>query len=647
MALAKQGPGALVLDNAGSNDFTGGVLISSGTLQIGNADINGNLPAGAVVDNGALVFNRADRVMVPNVISGAGSVSQTGGGVLTLSGANSFGGGMTISGGSVRLPASSAPGTGLVTVTNGGTLASGAALANAITLGGGTLAASINSLSAITSSNLTAADSTTSTVLLSDPANLATNCEVIVTGTLNGSGNINVQAGTNNINVDNNPGPGFRLRGTLASGFSGTITLGHNVKAELQSSVAGLFSPGGTGNFVLTCGDAALGNTNTAASATNGFSEFNLRNNSSGNVIFGNDVELAGAGLAIINPLGTAPSGATVTMGDLKIGGGQELGLYLASGNAHVVVFPTVALTGGQAAFSPKTPGFGSATSTGSDLSLGNIRELAPGSGIIMAGLRTLTLTGTNTYTGATWINSGTLALTGSLSNSAAITIASNAVLDVNGRGDKTLTLNNGQTLNGSGILSGSLTANFNATVSPGTDSIGMLTVTNAATLRATARMKLNQTAATNDVLQVGGSLSYGGTLLLTNLSGTLSANDRFKLFSAASYSGAFANLVPAVPRPGLKWDAGALALNGTLKIATAPPPSFAGISISGNNLLLSGTNGQAYQTFWLLATTNLVLPLAEWTVIATNTFDANGNFNFTNALAPASPQRFYLLQLP
>jgi hypothetical protein len=30
-----------------------------------------------------------------------------------------------------------------------------------------------------------------------------------------------------------------------------------------------------------------------------------------------------------------------------------------------------------------------------------------------------------------------------------------------------------------------------------------------------------------------------------------------------------------------------------------------------------------------------------------TNTFDAGGNFNFTNALNPAAPRIFYLLQVP
>ncbi|HEX3102164.1 MAG TPA: hypothetical protein VHQ01_10245, partial [Pyrinomonadaceae bacterium] len=151
---------------------------------------------------------------------------------------------------------------------------------------------------------------------------------------------------------------------------------------------------------------------------------------------------------------------------------------------------------------------------------------------------------------------------------------------------------------------------------------------------------------ATNDVLQVGGSLNYGGTLLLSNLSGTLTTNDSFKLFGAAIYSGAFTNILPLVPRAGLKWDTSLLGVNGTLKIITVPKPTIANIAISGTNLIFTGTNGQGNEPYLLLATTNVALPLTNWTVLSTNIFDSNGNFNLTNPISPSTSQLFYLLQL-
>jgi len=61
----------------------------------------------------------------------------------------------------------------------------------------------------------------------------------------------------------------------------------------------------------------------------------------------------------------------------------------------------------------------------------------------------------------------------------------------------------------------------------------------------------------------------------------------------------------------------------------------------------LSGTNGAASNPYYVLASTNVALPLSNWSRIATNSFDVNGHFAFTNSLIPAMPQRFYRLQLP
>jgi hypothetical protein len=39
-----------------------------------------------------------------------------------------------------------------------------------------------------------------------------------------------------------------------------------------------------------------------------------------------------------------------------------------------------------------------------------------------------------------------------------------------------------------------------------------------------------------------------------------------------------------------------------------------------------------------------LASPLASWTSIATNVFDVDGSFSFTNVMNPARPQQFYIL---
>ncbi len=424
--LTKSGTGTLVI--ATNNTYTGGTTISAGTLQVGDGGATGSIGTGPIANEGTLIFNNSGAVTVPGVISGsAGTIRQEGTGTLTISGNNTpFAGSLTVNHGTVRLTGTSAAGAGTTTLNSGGTLVIGAAQTGPIVANGGILGSGLGATQAsITSSDFTVSPSTVLTVYTADPQNLATNGEVDLSGTglLHGSGNINVLSGTNALSPDGNPG--FRLQSVNASDYSGTITIGNNVKGELQNSTPGPISPAGTGKIVITAGDAVLGGSLNAATLTGGYSELNLRNNTPvatlpGNTTMGNDVTVAGTGLALINPLGTAAVGAAVSMGNLTIGTGQELGIYLASGNTHVVAFNSVTLKG-TATFSPSKPGFGAATAVGSDLALNNITETVAGSGVIMGGLRTLYLNGTNTYTGPTQVLSGTLGGTGSVTSAVTV----------------------------------------------------------------------------------------------------------------------------------------------------------------------------------------------------------------------------------
>ena len=79
-----------------------------------------------------------------------------------------------------------------------------------------------------------------------------------------------------------------------------------------------------------------------------------------------------------------------------------------------------------------------------------------------------------------------------------------------------------------------------------------------------------------------------------------------------------------------------------------APSPEFVTVTPAGmNGLVFQGSNGPPGWTYRVLISTNLALPAMQWLPLATNTFDADGNFNFTDSVAPGSPQRFYLLETP
>ncbi len=84
--LTKQGTGIQII--SGANTYTSTTTISGGKLQIGNGSTSGTLGTGNVTNNANLTFNRTDNYggAISNIISGTGSVVQSGTGVLTLIG---------------------------------------------------------------------------------------------------------------------------------------------------------------------------------------------------------------------------------------------------------------------------------------------------------------------------------------------------------------------------------------------------------------------------------------------------------------------------------------------------------------------------------------------------------------------------------
>lgn len=265
-----------------------------------------------------------------------------------------------------------------------------------------------------------------------------------------------------------------------------------------------------------------------------------------------------------------------------------------------------------------------------------------------------LLLAATNTYQGITDLRANmnlSLIGNGSISQSTAISLASGATLAVTNRVDGTLTLASAQTLEGSGNVKGTLVAGAGSTLLPGTTSatntIGTLNVSSNAMLHGDALFKLN--GGSSDELSVGGSVTYGGTLTLTNISATpLSAGNSFKLFNASTYNGAFSIVSPATPGAGLAWNTNNLTVNGTLSVVTSAPaqPKITSVAINGATLTITATNGMDNGSFVLLQSTNVALQLSQWTPVLTNSFDGNGNLNLsTNIVNHNNQQEFYILQ--
>jgi autotransporter-associated beta strand protein len=193
----------------------------------------------------------------------------------------------------------------------------------------------------------------------------------------------------------------------------------------------------------------------------------------------------------------------------------------------------------------------------------GDLNYILPGSGgLVKNGAGNWSLTATNTYTGATTIDGGTLTVVGRIGNSA-------------------VTVNTGGTLAGNGSLGGAVTVAGGGKFSSGNATIGQLTISNSLTLQAgsTTFMEVNKTSGTNDVVGVTGAANYGGTLSVTNLSGTLAAGNRFKIFNAASSSGDFA-AVTGSPGASLGWKF--FPTSGELLVSSITPTNLAMVFTNG-----------------------------------------------------------------
>ncbi|EEC6260170.1 TPA: autotransporter-associated beta strand repeat-containing protein [Salmonella enterica] len=480
--VVKSGDETLTL--SGSNTYTGGTLISSGTL-VAN-DVNA-LGTGDVTDNAVLELNTGGDF--DNAISGSGQVVKSGDETLTLSGANSYTGGTTISGGT--LVASNVEALGSGDVTDNATLEmnTGGDFDNAISGSGQVVKSGDETLT------LSGSNTYTGGTLISGGTLVASNVEALGTGDV-----------TNDAVLELNTG------GTFDNAISGS---GHVVKSgddALTLSGANTYT-GGTlisgGTLVATSVDA-LGSgdvTNDAVLELNTGGDFDNAISGSGQVVKSGDETLTLSGA------NSYTGGTLISSGTLVATSVEALGSGDVTDNAVLEL------------------------NTG-----GTFDNAISGSGqVVKSGDETLTLSGSNTYTGGTTINDGTLIAT-SVDALGSGDVTDNAVLELNTggtfdnaisgsgqvvkSGDKTLTLS------GANSYTGGTTINDGTLVATSVDALGTGDVTDDATLELNTGGDFdnaiggsgNVVKSGADTLTLSGSNTYTGGTLISD--GTLVASN-------------------------------------------------------------------------------------------------------------------------
>ena len=491
------GSGALTQNNSsstltltGNNTYSGVTTINAGTLQVASTgQLGGSNYGGNIVNNGTFTYNGSNSQTLSGVISGSGALTKNNTSTLTLTGANSYDGTTTINEGVLNIQHNNALGTAA-----GGTIvANGTALqlqnnitvtGEELTLAGGGISNAGGSLRSISGNNTWAGNITiglTSTRIASD-AGLLT----ISGGISAASGNSTLFQGNGNITVSGIISGAGSVTTSALLGATSVLTLsGNNTYTGITSLNNGILEIGATGR--LGGGTYAQAITNNATfiySGTNnqtlsgvisGTGALRQNNSSSTLTLTGNNTY---TGTTTINA-GTLEIGSTG-----RLGGGtyaqniSNNGTFIYSGTNNQTLSGVVS-------------GTGALTQNNSS--------------------STLTLTGNNTYTGATTINAGTLQIdsTGQLGGgSYSGNIVNNGTFIYAG--------NNSQTL--SGIISGSgaLTKNLSATLSTITLSgnntyTGLTTIRNG-TIAISHANALGATGADN-----GTTINAGGALELSN----------------------------------------------------------------------------------------------------------------------------------
>lgn len=397
-ALIKQGAGTTIL--TGANTYSGGTTVSAGILQGTTAGLQRNI----AINNATVVFDQASNGTYAGSVSGQGTLIKRGAGTITLTGNNTFNGPLMVNGGALLFGESgNLGGTGTVSL-NGSTIGaakgSGATVSRPLVISNGAslYGRPYGEAAFGTAFTWSGPISGTGPLVKSGPG------EVVLTGTNSYTGGTTINEGILRVTTGANLGAA-NTPVTIKSGAIGSdkstpaaTIINRNLVLAGEGGIDVALHP-------ITWGGTITGNGNFVKSGP-GELTFTQAPTNTGNVII--------------------EKGALFVSSDAMLGAPNKSLVFRKSTG-------TLRTTTSFAMSRNITLGFGGAAflvQDGATLTLnGVLSNEAPDTNspnITKLGDGTLILNGTNTYTGATYINGGTLqgtasSIKGKIMNNAAL----------------------------------------------------------------------------------------------------------------------------------------------------------------------------------------------------------------------------------
>ncbi len=369
-SLDKDGSGDLIF--AGAASYTGGTVISAGTLQIGNGGTSGSL-AGNVANAGVLAFDRSDAAIFAGAVSGVGSLEQRGSGTTVLTGTNVYTGGTVISAGTLQIGNGGTSGSIVGNVANAGVLAfdrSDAAIFAGAVSGAGSLEQRGSGTTVLTGTN------------------------TYTGGTIISAGTLQIGDGATSGSIVGNVADAgvLAFNRSDATIFAGAVSGAGSLEQRGSGTTVLTGTNTYTGGTIISAGTLQIGDGATSGSIVGNVADAGvLAFNRSDATIFAGAVsgtgslEQRGSGTTVLTGTNIYTGGTVISAGTLQIGDGGTSGSIAGDvANAGVLAFDR----SDAAIFAGAVSGSGS---------------------LEQRGIGTTVLTGTNVYTGSTIISAGTL----------------------------------------------------------------------------------------------------------------------------------------------------------------------------------------------------------------------------------------------